>query len=96
MARKSGVGTSIWLVLDREIDAVGTERTLESGIGYSVRPFYSFGLRYVREAKQTDGKREKEEREISSDMDFRISKVYKEITALVAFLEFWNVEASKN
>jgi hypothetical protein len=37
MSRGSGVETNIWLVLDREMYAVGTEITLESGIGYSVR-----------------------------------------------------------
>jgi hypothetical protein len=34
MARGSREGTNIWLVLEREIYAVGIERTLESGIGY--------------------------------------------------------------
>jgi hypothetical protein len=38
MARGSREGTNIWVVLDREIYAVVTERTLESGIGYNVRP----------------------------------------------------------
>jgi hypothetical protein len=38
MARGSREGTNIWLVLDREMNAVGIERTLKSGIGYNVRP----------------------------------------------------------
>jgi hypothetical protein len=43
-----GEGTHIWLVLDREMNAVCTEITLESGIGYNVRSLYSFGLREDR------------------------------------------------
>jgi hypothetical protein len=38
MARGSREGTNIWLVLDREIYAVGIERIPESGIRYNVRP----------------------------------------------------------
>jgi hypothetical protein len=34
-------------------------------------------------------------RMISSDMEFRVSKVYKEVTALVGFWEFWKGEVSK-
>ena len=52
MVRRSGEGTHIWLVLVREIYAVGTERTLEAGIRYSVRPLYSFGLRDGREIER--------------------------------------------
>ena len=57
MVRRSGEGTHIWLVLVREIYAVGTERTLEAGIRYSVRPLYSFGLRDDRATRERQTKR---------------------------------------
>ena len=60
MSRGSGVETNIWLVLDREIYAVVTERTLESGIGYNVRPLYCFGPRVGRAMRETEKERESE------------------------------------
>jgi hypothetical protein len=54
MVRRSGEGTHIWLVLVREIYAVGTERTLEAGIRYSVRPLYSFGLTDVKATRKRE------------------------------------------
>jgi hypothetical protein len=57
MLRRFGEGTHIWLVLDREIYAVGIKRTFEARLRYSVRPLYSFGLRDDRATRERQTKR---------------------------------------